>query len=81
MVFLCLLNLLFLFQYPLVAFALLTPSVPAQGCRGDAFFPKSAVFALVLGISVRVWGFSRLHLDSLAVLVVLPFRSVCLYYA
>ena len=47
----------------------------AQGCRGGAFFPKSAVFTLVFG------EFSCLHLDSLAALVVLPFRSVCLYYA
>ena len=53
----------------------------AQCCRGGDFFHNSAVFGLVLGISIRVWGISRLCLNSLAALVVLPFSSVCLSYA
>ena len=35
----------------------------AQCCRGGDFFPNSVVFALVLGISVRVWGYFALALE------------------
>ena len=35
----------------------------AQCIRGGNFFPKSAVFALVLGISVRGWGIFALALE------------------
>ena len=48
-----------------VAYALVALLVPAQYCRGGKFFPKSAVFALVLGISVRGWGIFALALEFL----------------
>ena len=35
----------------------------AQCCQGGNVFPKSAVFALVLGISVRGWGIFALALE------------------
>ena len=40
-----------------VVFALI-----AQGCRCGGFFPNSAVFALVLGISVLAYGILALPL-------------------
>ena len=53
----------------------------AQCCHGGDLFPTSVVFALVWGFLFVVGVFSRLRLDSLAALVVLPFSSVCLSYA
>ena len=37
----------------------------AQCCRRGDFFPKSAVFAPVLGISIRVWGIFAFALEFL----------------
>ena len=53
----------------------------AQCCRGGGFFPNSALLALVLGFFWSCIGISRLRLNALAALVVLPFHSVCLSYA
>ena len=53
----------------------------AQCCRGGGFFPNSAFLALVLGFFWSCIGISRLRLNALAALVVLPFGSVCLSYA
>ena len=49
-------------------------------CRGGGFFPNSTV-ALVLRFFWSCLGISRLRLNSLAALMVLPFSSVCLSYA
>ena len=52
-----------------MAFALFTRTIPApvldclaQGCQFGIFFPNSAVFALVLGISVLGYGILALAL-------------------
>ena len=37
----------------------------AQCCRRGDFFPYSAVFTPILGISVRVWGIFALELEFL----------------
>ena len=68
-----------------VAFAL---TVPAQVvvvalhsvAKVAAFSPVPRFLALVLGFFWSCLGISRLRLNSLAGLVVLPFSSVCLSY-
>ena len=54
----------------------------AQGCRCGAFFPNSAVFALVLGTSVLAYGILELPLLFLGYAYgVAFFDSVCLFSA
>ena len=48
----------------------------AQCCRGGGFYPNSAVFELVLGLSVLFKEFLRLRLYSLAALAVY-FFALC----
>ena len=72
-----------------VAFALVALTVPAQvlvvalrSVAEVATFSPNPRFSRQYGGFLFVFGeFSRLHLNSLAALVVLPFSSVCLSYA
>ena len=69
-----------------VAFALMVPTqVLVVAFRSvaevAAISPIPRFLVLVLGVFWSCLGISRLRLNSLAALVVLPFSSVCLYYA
>ena len=72
-----------------VAFVLMSLTVPAQVlvvalhsvAKVAAFSPIPRYLALVLGCFWSCLGISRLRLNSLAALGVLPFSSVCLSYA
>ena len=71
------------------ACALITLTVPAQVlvvalrsvAEVAAFSPNTLFFSLVWGFLFLFKEFSCLRLYSLAVLVVWPFRSICLSYA
>ena len=72
-----------------VAFALIALTVPAQVLVVALHsVAEVATFSPNPRFSCKFWGFlfvfgefSRLHLNSLAALVVLPFSFVCLSYA